>query len=52
MIGGNVMKFVKGMMMGTLISAGVVFYCTEINKCAGKKMMKQGRKLMKNIGVL
>ena len=46
------MKFVKGMMMGTIISAGVIYYYTEINKCTGKKMMKQGRKILKQMGMM
>ena len=46
------MKFVKGMMMGTIISAGLIYYYTEVNKCAGKRMLKQGRKIIKQIGIM
>ena len=41
------MKFVKGVMIGTLISAGVFMMCSESGMCLSKKMMKKGKKLMK-----
>lgn len=46
------MKFAKGVMIGTLISAGVALYYTEINKSAGKKIMKQGKRWIKNMGII
>ena len=36
------MKFVKGMVMGTLISAGVVMLYNEKNTMKKNKMMKKG----------
>ena len=46
------MNFVKGVMMGTLISAGVALYYTETTKNGRKRMMKQGKKWMKNMGIM
>lgn len=46
------MKFAKGIMIGTLISAGVALYCTETGKMSKKKMIKQGKKWMKNMGLM
>lgn len=43
------MKFVKGMIIGTAIAAGVAFMYNDgmMNK---KKIMKRGRQLAKKIG--
>lgn len=45
------MKFVKGLILGTVLSAGVAIAYTEssMNK---RKIMKKGRKLAKKIGVI
>lgn len=45
------MKFVKGMIIGTALAAGVTFMYNEgmMNK---KKMMKRGRQLAKKIGIM
>lgn len=45
------MKFVKGMLIGTAIVAGVTYMYNEgmMNK---KKIMKSGRQLAKKLGVL
>lgn len=45
------MKFVKGMILGTCISAGAFMLYSENNKKA-KKMMKQGKKMIKNMGIM
>lgn len=45
------MSFAKGVMIGTLISAGVTLYYTEMNKSGAKKLMKQGKKWLKNMGM-
>lgn len=49
--GGIIMKFVKGILIGTVISAGVALMYSEssMNK---RKIMKKGRKLAKKIGVM
>lgn len=45
------MKFIKGMVLGTCITAGAFMFYTENTK-KGKKMMKQGKKFIKNIDFL
>jgi len=44
------MKFAKGFMMGTLISAGIALYYSETTKGGRKRMMKHGKKMIKNMG--
>ena len=46
------MKFVKGMVMGTLISAGVVMLYNEKNTMKKNKMMKKGKQFIKNFNYL
>ncbi len=46
------MKFVKGMVMGTLISAGVVMLYNEKNTMKKNKMMKKGRQFIKKMGII
>lgn len=46
------MKFVKGMIMGTLISAGVVMLYNEKNMMKKSKMMKKGKQFMKKMGIV
>lgn len=47
------MKFIKGVVVGGLVSAGLVMMCTEnsgkINK---NKMIKKGKQWAKKMGVL
>lgn len=45
------MKFIKGFMVGTLISTGVVIMCSESGICMSKKWMKKGKKFMRNMGM-
>lgn len=45
------MKFVKGVMVGTLISAGVVMMYSDMTGWNTKKMMKKGKKFIKNVGM-
>ena len=49
--GGIIMKFVKGILIGTVISAGVALMYSEssMNK---RKVMKKGRKIAKKIGIM
>ena len=44
------MKFVKGMLIGTVVAAGVAMLYTDgmINK---KRMMKKGKAIMKKMGM-
>ena len=46
------MKFVKGMVMGTLLSAGVVMLYNENNTMKKNKMMKKGKQLIKKMGII
>ena len=46
------MKFVKGMVMGTLISAGVVMLYNEKNTMKTNKMMKKGKQFIKKMGII
>lgn len=41
------MKFVKGMMIGTLVSAGVVLMYNESMGMNKKKMIRKGKQLVK-----
>lgn len=43
------MKFVKGMLIGTIVSAGVIWMYNEMNESDKKKMMKRGKKIIKDI---
>ena len=42
------MKFIKGMVMGTLISAGVVMMYNEKNSM----MVKKGKQFIKKMGII
>jgi len=46
------MKFIKGVIVGTAISASVWMLFSEDTKCKRNKMMKQGRKLMKSMTMM
>ena len=45
------MKFVKGMVVGTLVSAGIAMMCTETMSMGKKKMIKKGRQFAKKMGM-
>lgn len=46
------MKFAKGMIMGTLLSAGVVMLYTEKNMLKKNKMMKKGKQFIRKMGII
>lgn len=47
------MKFIKGMVMGTIISAGALMMYTEGNNMMSKKkMMKKGKQFAKKMGIM
>ena len=47
------MKFVKGMMIGTLISAWVLMMYNEGNNMINKKkMIKKGKQFAKKMGIM
>ncbi len=45
------MKFMKGMLVGTLISAGVM-YIMQDNENSKKKMIKKGKQFARKMGML
>lgn len=46
------MKFVKGMILGTIVSAGLVIAYTETTGQDAKKIMKKGKKMIKKMGII
>lgn len=46
------MKFVKGMVVGSLISAGVALMYTDSMQPSRKKMIKKGKQFAKKMGLL
>ena len=46
------MKFVKGMVMGTLISAGAMMIYIDNNNMNKRKIMKKGKQIAKKMGIM
>ena len=46
------MKFVKGMLVGSIVSASIVIAYTETMGKDKKKLMKKGKQMMKKIGII
>ncbi len=46
------MKFMKGMIMGSLISAGMVMMYMENQNMSKKKIMKKGKQTLKKMGIM
>lgn len=46
------MKFVKGMVVGTLMSAGIVMLCSETMTSPTTKMIKKGKQFCKKMGIM
>ena len=46
------MKFVKGMLVGGLISAGVAMMCSDAMEPSKRKMVKMGRQFARKIGIM
>ena len=46
------MKFVKGMVVGTLVSAGIVMMYTESMSSNKKKMIRKGRQFARKMGIV
>ncbi len=46
------MKFVKGMVIGGLISAGVAMMCSERMQPNKRKMMKMGKQFARKMGIM
>ena len=46
------MKFVKGMLIGGIVTAGVAMMYSEAMGDNKRKMMKKGKKFAKKVGIL
>lgn len=46
------MKFVKGMLIGTLVSAGIVMMYNENMNTTKRKVMKKGKQMAKKMGII
>ena len=46
------MKFIKGVMIGGLITTGLVMMYTETDIMNKKKMMKNGKQMVKKLGIM
>lgn len=46
------MKFIKGMMIGGLITTGIVMMYTEKDMMNKKKIMKKGKQFAKKMGII
>lgn len=46
------MKFVKGIVMGTIISAGVMMMYNDSMEKSKHKMIKKGKQFAKKMGIL
>ncbi len=46
------MKFVKGMIVGGLISAGVAMMCSDTMEPSKRKMVKMGKQFARKMGII
>ena len=46
------MKFIKGIIVGSLISAGVAMACSENMETGKKKIVKMGKQFAKKMGIV
>ena len=46
------MKFMKGLMIGGLITTGIVMMYSETGTMAKKKLMRKGRNMAKKMGIM
>ena len=46
------MKFVKGMIVGMVIVAGATMGWNEMMGCKSNKMLKQGKRMIKKMGII
>ena len=45
------MKFAKGIIIGSMITAGIMMMCAD-NNMDTKKMRKKGKQLMRKMGIM
>ena len=46
------MKFIKGLLIGGLITTGILMMYNDTNMMNKNKMMKKGRKVAKKMGIM
>ena len=46
------MKFIKGVMIGGLITTGLIMMYTESDMMSKKKLMKKGKQFAKKMGMM
>ena len=47
------MKFIEGMLVGSMVTVGVRMFCTDwISKSYTKKMMKKGKQFARKMGLV
>lgn len=46
------MKFVKGMVIGTMVSAGIAMMYMESTNRTKKTLMKKGKQMAKKMGIM
>ena len=46
------MKFVKGLLIGTMVSAGIALAYSESMGINKKKIMKKGKQMAKKMGIM
>ena len=46
------MKFIKGVMIGGLVTTGLVIMYTDTGMMSRKKMMKKGKQMAKKFGIV
>lgn len=46
------MKFAKGVLVGGLITTGILMMYADTDMLNKKKMMKKGKKMVKNFGMM
>ena len=46
------MKFIKGIMIGTIVATGVAMMYTETSNASKRKMMKKGKQFIKKMGIM
>ena len=45
------MKFMGGLIIGSMLGTGIAIMCSESNNLNGKKLMKKGKQIAKRIGI-
>ena len=46
------MKFVKGMLIGSMVSVGIIMLCNENMNMSKKRMIKKGKPSARKIGII